>query len=76
MPGIQIRRLTGQIKKEIVKSLRTVVLLAMFSQDPTVVSNIRVSLRYMSVIEPDLILQPVLERAFPSLEALVEVSRL
>jgi len=28
----------------------------------------------MSVMEPDLILHPILERAVPSLEALVEVS--
>jgi proteasome activator subunit 4 len=61
------------MKRELVKSLRTVVLLAMFSQDSTTVSNIQSCLKSMSVMEPALILHPILERAVPSLEALVEV---
>lgn len=61
------------MKRELVKSLRTVVLLAMFSQDSTTVSNILSCLKSMSIMEPALILYPVLERAVPSLEALVEV---
>ena len=61
------------MKRELVKSLRTVVLLAMFSQDSTTVSNIQSCLKSMSVLEPALILYPILERAVPSLEALVEV---
>ncbi|RXW16590.1 hypothetical protein EST38_g9267 [Candolleomyces aberdarensis] len=69
------RRLTKIMKRELVKSLRTVTLLAMFSQDSTTVSNIQSCLKSMSVLEPDLILHPVLERAVPSLEALVETQR-
>ncbi|KAH9487110.1 Proteasome activator complex subunit 4 [Psilocybe cubensis] len=69
------RRLTKLMKRELVKSLRTVVLLAMFSQDSTTVSNVQSCLKSMSVMEPDLILHPVLERAVPSLEALVETQR-
>ncbi|KAF9472467.1 hypothetical protein BDN70DRAFT_886944 [Pholiota conissans] len=69
------RRLTKLMKRELVKSLRTVVLLAMFSQDSTTVSNIQSCLKSMSVMEPDLILHPILERAVPSLEALVETQR-
>ncbi|EIN13624.1 hypothetical protein PUNSTDRAFT_94808 [Punctularia strigosozonata HHB-11173 SS5] len=69
------RRLTRDMKRELVKSLRTVALLAMFSQDSTTVSNIQSCLKSMSVMEPDLILYPVLERAFPALEALVETQR-
>lgn len=61
------------MKRELVKSLRTVSLLAMFSQDSTTVSNIQSCLKSMSVMEPDLILHPILERAVPALEALVEV---
>lgn len=71
---IQHRRLTREMRRELVKSLRTVALLAMFSQDSTTVSNIQSCMKSMSVMEPDLILHPVLERAVPSLEALVEVS--
>lgn len=62
------------MKRELVKSLRTVVLLAMFSEDSGTVSNIQSCLKSMCVMEPDLILHPILERAIPSLEALTEVS--
>ncbi|KAF8807238.1 hypothetical protein BYT27DRAFT_7232792 [Phlegmacium glaucopus] len=71
----QNRRLTKLMKRELVKSLRTVVLLAMFSQDSATVSNIQSCLKSMSVMEPALILHPILERAVPSLEALVETQR-
>ncbi|KAH9921997.1 uncharacterized protein BXZ73DRAFT_91690 [Epithele typhae] len=69
------RRLTPEIRHELVKSLRTVTLLAMFSQDSTTVSNIQSCLKSMSVMEPDLILHPILKRAVPALEALVETHR-
>lgn len=62
------------MRRELVKSLRTVALLAMFSQDSTTVSNIQGCLKSMSLMEPDLILQPILERAVPSLDSLVEVT--
>jgi proteasome activator subunit 4 len=68
------RRLTASMRRELVKFLRTPALLAMFSQDSTTVANIQSCLKSMSVMEPDLILIPVLERAFPALEAVVEVS--
>ncbi|KAI0724287.1 hypothetical protein C8T65DRAFT_714470 [Cerioporus squamosus] len=69
------RRLTREIRRELVKSLRTVALLAMFSQDSSTVSNIQSCLKSMSIMEPDLILHPILERAVPALEALVETHR-
>ncbi|KAF9535513.1 hypothetical protein CPB83DRAFT_841889 [Crepidotus variabilis] len=69
------RRLTKLMRRELVKSLRTVALLAMFSQDSTTVANIQGCLKSMSLMEPDLILQPILERAVPSLEALTETQR-
>lgn len=61
------------MRRELVKCLRTPALLAMFSQDSTTVSSIQSCLKSMSLMEPDLILHPILERAVPSLEALVEV---
>ncbi|KAE9410746.1 ARM repeat-containing protein [Gymnopus androsaceus JB14] len=69
------RRLTRAMKRELVKSLRTVVLLAMFSEDTGTVSNIQSCLKSMTVMEPDLVLHPILERAIPSLEALEETQR-
>ncbi|KAH9947692.1 hypothetical protein B0H21DRAFT_737636 [Amylocystis lapponica] len=69
------RRLTKEMKRELVKNLRTVAFLAMFSQDSTTVGNIQSCLKSMSVMEPDLILHPILERAVPALESLVETQR-
>ncbi|KAI0336090.1 hypothetical protein GY45DRAFT_1316150 [Cubamyces sp. BRFM 1775] len=69
------RRLTKEIKRELVKCLRTVTLLAMFSQDTTTISNIQSCMKSMSIMEPDLVLHPILERAVPALEALVETHR-
>ncbi|KAI0757264.1 hypothetical protein C8Q80DRAFT_1132754 [Daedaleopsis nitida] len=69
------RRLTREIRRELVKSLRTVTVLAMFSQDSTTVSNVQSCMKSMSIVEPDLILHPILERAVPALEALVETHR-
>ncbi|KAI0639143.1 hypothetical protein C8Q77DRAFT_1152142 [Trametes polyzona] len=69
------RRLTREIKRELVKCLRTVTLLAMFSQDSGTVANIQSCMKSMSIMEPDLILHPILERAVPALEALVETHR-
>ncbi len=63
------------MKRELVNSLRTVCFLAMFSQDNTTVSNIQGALKSMCILEPDLILPSILERAGPALEALVETQR-
>ena len=52
----------------------TMVLLAMFSQNSTVVNNIQGCLKSICMIEPDLILNPILEHVVSSLEALTEVS--
>jgi len=69
------RRLTKAMKRELVHSLRTVALLAMFSEDSNVTSNVATALKWMALMEPDLILQPILERAVPALENLTEVRR-
>ncbi|KAJ7785985.1 hypothetical protein B0H16DRAFT_1488812 [Mycena metata] len=69
------RRLTRQMRREVVKTLRTVAFLAMFSEDSNTVSNIQSCLKSMSVMEPDLILHPILERAVPALETLIETQR-
>lgn len=61
------------MKRELVRILRTPALLAAFSRDANTVSNIQSCFKGMSIMEPDLIFLPVLERAVPSLEALVEV---
>ena len=63
------------MRRELVRCLRTVALLAIFSTDDTTVSNVQSALKSMVVMEPDLILPSILERAVPSLEALTETQR-
>ena len=62
------------MRRELVLSLRTVTLLAMFSEDSTTVGNASSCLKWMSLMEPSLILYPILERALPALDNLTEVS--
>lgn len=63
------------MRRELVRCLRTVALLAIFSTDDTTVSNVQSALKSMVIMEPDLILPSILERAVPSLEALTETQR-
>lgn len=63
------------MRRELVKSLRTVTLLGLFSTETQTVSNILSCLKSLTVMEPGLILPSILERAAPSLEALTETRR-
>jgi proteasome activator subunit 4 len=63
------------MRKELVKCLRTVTLLGVFSSDGSVVSDILSCLKSMVIMEPDLLLPSIIERAFPSLEGLTETRR-
>lgn len=69
-------RLTPEIRREFVLTMRTVALLSMFSRDALTIANSQSALKTMGFLEPDLIFPPVLERAYPALEGLLEVSRL
>lgn len=66
-------RLTPEIRREFVLTMRTVALLSMFSRDPLTIANSQAALKTMGFLEPDLIFPPVLERAYPALETLLEV---
>ncbi|TIA90807.1 hypothetical protein E3P99_01381 [Wallemia hederae] len=68
-------RLTKQMKKEFVYSLRTVALLSMFSKDPISITNTQSCLRNLALLEPNLIYPALMERAYPSLESLTETHR-
>lgn len=66
-------RLTPQIKREFVLVVRPVALLAMFVRDPMSMSSAQQAIKSMAYLEPGLIMPPVLERALPALEGLLEV---
>ncbi|GAA5921528.1 hypothetical protein JCM1841_000553 [Sporobolomyces salmonicolor] len=68
-------RLTLDIRREFVKTMRTVALLLMFSRDAITIANAQSALKTMGQLEPDLIFPPLLERAYPALETLTETHR-
>ncbi|UZJ50775.1 hypothetical protein CBS101457_000095 [Exobasidium rhododendri] len=68
-------RITSEMKTEFCSILRTVCLLSMFSKDPLTIAASQASLKRMALLEPEMILPPVLERAYSSLEALETTHR-
>ncbi|KPV77183.1 uncharacterized protein RHOBADRAFT_25084 [Rhodotorula graminis WP1] len=68
-------RLTPDIRREFVKTMRTVALLSMFSRDAITIANAQAALKTMALLEPDLVLPSILERAYPALETLTETDR-
>ncbi|KAH8919753.1 hypothetical protein BT69DRAFT_1352911 [Atractiella rhizophila] len=69
------RRITKEIKREFVLTMRTVALLSMFSKDGLSSLAGMAALKNMALLEPDLIFPAILERAYPALENLVETNR-
>ncbi|KAG8866672.1 hypothetical protein FRC20_007837 [Serendipita sp. 405] len=69
------RRLTPLMRRELVRCLRTVCLLSIFSSDSTTTGNVQSALKSMISMEPDLILPSILERAVEALETLTETQR-
>lgn len=67
-------RLTPEIRHQFVLTMRTVALLSMFSRDPLTIANSQGALKTMAILEPELIFPSVLERSYPALETLLEVS--
>jgi proteasome activator subunit 4 len=63
------------MRRELVRCLRTVSLLSVFSSDTTTTANIQSALKSMVTMEPDLILPSILERAVSALETLTETDR-
>ncbi|GAA6053733.1 hypothetical protein JCM3770_003189 [Rhodotorula araucariae] len=68
-------RLTPAIRREFVKTMRTVALLSMFSRDAITIANAQAALKTMALLEPDLVLPALLERVYPGLETLTETHR-
>ncbi|TFK41322.1 hypothetical protein BDQ12DRAFT_768249 [Crucibulum laeve] len=68
-------RLTPGIKRAFVTILRTPALLAMFSKDPICMSFAQGALRSLSMLEPNLIMPELLERAYGGLEIVNETHR-
>ncbi|KAG8934508.1 hypothetical protein FRC01_002240 [Tulasnella sp. 417] len=69
------QRITVDIKRSFVQVLRTPVLLSMFAKDPIATSYAQAALKHLSILEPDLIMPQLLERAFSGLETVNETHR-
>ncbi|KAM0751556.1 hypothetical protein T439DRAFT_300497 [Meredithblackwellia eburnea MCA 4105] len=68
-------RLTPEIRRQFVLTMRTVALLSMFSRDAVTIATAQASLKTMGYLEPELIFPALLERAYPALETLLETHR-
>ncbi|CAL1696390.1 unnamed protein product [Somion occarium] len=69
------RRLTPAIRRAFVTTLRTPALLAMFAKDPLSSSYAQGSLRLLAMLEPNLVMPELLERAYSGLEVINETHR-
>lgn len=69
------RRLTVDIKREFVAATRGVCFLSMFGKDLLSLISCQSALKRLALLEPDLILPAVLERAYPGLEELETTHR-
>ncbi|PSR80950.1 hypothetical protein PHLCEN_2v6585 [Hermanssonia centrifuga] len=73
--ALETRRLTPSIRRAFVTTLRTPVLLAMFSKDPFSSTSAQGALRTMALLEPGLVMPDLLERAYSGLEVVNETHR-
>ncbi|CAG8548665.1 30916_t:CDS:10 [Gigaspora margarita] len=69
------RRLTPDLKRQFVLTLRGVTFLSMFGKDPLSVGSSQAALKYLAWLEPSLIFPGLLGRVYPSLETLTETHR-
>ncbi|KAK8843981.1 hypothetical protein IAR55_006774 [Kwoniella newhampshirensis] len=68
-------RLTPSIKREFVLCLRPLALTSMFNKDMTSVGSAIGALKKLALLEPELIMPAMMERAVPSLQGLEETQR-
>ncbi|KAF8328806.1 uncharacterized protein EI90DRAFT_3063646 [Cantharellus anzutake] len=68
-------RLTDHVKRKFVELLQTPALLSMFAKDPVSIALSHASLKTLAVLEPDIILPSIIERAYSGLESVNETHR-
>ncbi|KAK9488678.1 hypothetical protein V1527DRAFT_401104 [Lipomyces starkeyi] len=69
------RRLTPEVRREFVLTLKDVVFMGIHSKSNSGAMNAQVALQYLTMLEPDLILPTALAQSYPSLQGLVETHR-
>ncbi|KLO18849.1 hypothetical protein SCHPADRAFT_819201 [Schizopora paradoxa] len=68
-------RLTSHMKTELVKTLQPLAMLAIYSSDQDSVNNAQKCLQIMANMEPELVLQPVVDQAVLAMKSLIEPER-
>ncbi|KAI9321667.1 hypothetical protein BX666DRAFT_1850314 [Dichotomocladium elegans] len=69
------RRLTLEMRKRFVLTIRPLTYLSIFAKDSFIVRTTQKTLKYLCWLEPQLIFPGILERIYPSLETLTETHR-
>lgn len=69
------RRITPELKRRFVLSMRNVTFMGLFAKSSKVVNYYYSTLQGLTYLEPDLMLPGALQRFYPSLQGLVEVHR-
>ena len=69
------RRLNDKLKRRFVLCLRDAVFMGIYSKSGTAMNFSLSTLQSLAYLEPELILQPALQRIYPSMQGLVEVHR-
>ncbi|KAF9648519.1 ARM repeat-containing protein [Thelephora ganbajun] len=78
LPGCEtppMYRLTPAIKRSFVISVRTPALLSMFSKDPISMAFAQGALKSIALLEPNLVMPDIIERAYSGLEVVNETHR-
>ncbi|KAK7207032.1 putative proteasome activator subunit 4 [Myxozyma melibiosi] len=69
------RRLSPELKREFVLTLKDVVLMGIYAKSATAAMYCQAALQNLAVLEPDIILPVVLAQSYASLQGLVETHR-
>ncbi|KAK9469620.1 hypothetical protein V1512DRAFT_250751 [Lipomyces arxii] len=69
------RRLTPELKREFVLTLKDAVFMGIHSKSSTAASHSQAALQCLAILEPDIVLPLVLRQSYPSLQGLVETHR-
>ncbi|KAK9322447.1 hypothetical protein V1517DRAFT_323487 [Lipomyces orientalis] len=69
------RRLTAEVRREFVLTLKDVVFMGIHSKSSSGAMNSQAALQCLAMLEPDIILPTALAQSYPSLQGLVETHR-
>ncbi|KAJ2332388.1 Proteasome activator BLM10, partial [Coemansia sp. RSA 2673] len=69
-------RLTRRVRRRFVLAVRTLAMLLLFSKTEDSISKSHSTLKYLAMVEPDLIFAPLLETLYTSIDSVTETHRM